>query len=133
MIRQTTHFKHEMILPKVPADFLILFKGITRYAECKSSKDGVGFPIANIKQHQLDFSEEIERAGAPYYFIICKREPRNNILYIIEARKLREMIKVLKSGKLIKSKILWSVLQTNAIHAIPKSRGCVYDLKCFFK
>jgi penicillin-binding protein-related factor A (putative recombinase) len=127
-VKRTAQSKYTMILPKVPADYLLLFNGITAYIECKSSQDELGFPISNIKEHQLQSSLEIEAAGAPFYFFVCKREPRNNVMYIVTGREMREMIRVLKEAKLIKSKIPWATVAAHAVHTLPKSRGCVYDL-----
>lgn len=130
-VHRTAQFKYQMILPKVPSDYLVIY-GKTTFIECKSSQDRVGLPIANIKEHQLQMSEDIEKAGAPYYFYICKREPRNNILYIVKAKDVRYLVNMLKTGKIRKSKIAWHLLERYAEHTLPKSRGCVYDLSEVF-
>jgi len=127
-VHRTAQSKYQMVLPKVPADYLVLHKGLTQYIECKSSRDTVGLPIANIKPHQLEMSKDIEIAGAPYYFYICKREPRNNILYIVKASVIRKLIDTLRNGKIVKSKIAWHLIKAHAEHVIPKSRGRVYEL-----
>jgi penicillin-binding protein-related factor A (putative recombinase) len=128
-VRQTAQFKYQMVLPKVPADFLVLLRGRCAFVECKSSRDSLGFPIANIKDHQLSMAEEIEMAGVPYYFYICKREARHNVMYVLRSGALVHMIQVLKSGKLIKSKLLWKNIEAAAEHIVCKGRGCVFDLE----
>jgi len=127
-VHRTAQSKYQMVLPKVPCDFLALLEGVCIFIECKSSKDEMGFPIGNIKDHQLAMAADIVKADSPFYFFICKREPRNNILYIVEASKIIEMINVAKTGKIIKSKLAWSLLADTAMRTIPKGKGRVYDL-----
>jgi len=127
-VKQTAQFKYNMILPKVPCDIIFAYKGSMILIECKSSKNLKGFPIANIKQHQLEASEEWEACEIPYYFFLCRREARHNQLFVVRGSVMRDMIHLMQNGKLVKTRIPWDLIETNSEIVLPKGKGCVFDL-----
>lgn len=127
-VKQTAQFKYNMILPKVPCDIMFAHAGSMILIECKSTKELKGFPIVNIKQHQLEASEDWEACGIPYYFFLCKREARHNKLFVIRGSVLRKLIDRQQSGKLIKTRIPWDLVSVNSEKVLPKEKGCVFDL-----
>lgn len=130
-IDKTNKPSQNLVIPKVPSDFIAIMNGKAVFLECKSSKDIVGFPIANVKDHQLSMASDIRRAGSRYYFLICNRQPRRNLTYVIESEVLSKLIAASRNGKLQKTKIAWVILGQYSIFKIPKS-GSMFDLKPLF-
>lgn len=75
--------KEGLILPKVPADYLIVYKGHAMFLECKSSRSKISYDLNWIKQHQIDSACDLEKAGATYYFLICNRSERNKFYILV--------------------------------------------------
>lgn len=53
-----------------PSDFLLTLKGVTHYAEVKSSSNQVSFSFGGIQKGQWNMSRKIVRAGGSYLFFI---------------------------------------------------------------
>lgn len=53
-----------------PSDFLLTLKGITHFAEVKSSSSEHSFSFGGIQQGQWNMSRRIVRAGGSYLFFI---------------------------------------------------------------
>ncbi len=57
---------------KSTVDYDGVYNGRAIYFEAKSTKD-VRFPLKNIHQHQMDYMEKVDKAGALCFFLIeCK-------------------------------------------------------------
>lgn len=78
--RRAPRYGVEVIIPKVPCDYEVIFKGRVTQIECKTSKLDL-FDLGNIKPHQLEASELCEDSGSPYYFAI-KQVGKKPVYYI---------------------------------------------------
>ena len=61
---------NKFLVPKVPADFIIIHDGRTMWIECKNTINLTSFPLSNIAKHQLEFGVQISNAGGEYFFAI---------------------------------------------------------------
>lgn len=60
------------LMPKQPADFRVLHKGVTSYVDLKHSKVSRSLKScfsANVKSHQTSAARIVTRAGGRYWFI----------------------------------------------------------------
>lgn len=126
--------KHNLILPKAIADFIVItdkskgqFKDIhtpiTTFHECKSSKNAKGFPIGNVKQHQIDYGLELTALGVDYWFHINdRRKIRHFKCYSI---KVTDFVDV--CNKIQLKYIPWGSLERVAISS-KRLKGGMWDL-----
>jgi recombination protein U len=78
------HLQYEnFLIPKVPADFVIIVDGQTYFIECKSTVSQTSFPLRNIKDHQFEFAANIELAGGTYWFCIRREEKSAHECFLI--------------------------------------------------
>jgi len=70
----------KIIAPKVPCDYISLYKGRAYFLECKSLKsNATSYSFRYIRPHQLDYLQKAEKCGGKGYFLICNRYHRNDI------------------------------------------------------
>lgn len=97
---KATSGKHAFVQAQ-PSDFLLTLKGVTHYAEVKSTKDPTSFRFANIKKGQWAASKKVSGAGGSYLFFI--KHLLTGIWYVVPAQ-------VLHAQRPIKS-IKWTQLE----------------------
>lgn len=69
-----------------PSDFLLTLKGVTHYAEVKSTQNVNSFPFSNIKKGQWAASKKVVGAGGSYFFFI--KNLNTDTWYIVPAKVL---------------------------------------------
>lgn len=118
-----------MVVPKVPADYICIYDGITIFVECKSTVNKTSFPLRNIKDHQLEFASNIEMAGGFYTFMLRKQEKRNDEYFMLT---LNDIIRLKQANNNSKS-IKWEQLREDPhVKRPPRIKGSKFDLECMF-
>lgn len=113
----------KMVIPKVPADYIVVLDGETIFVECKTSKMGE-FPKTNIKEHQFEFATDIENAGGKYIFVIRRHEPRNSEVFVVSGGELMNMF--IREGR---GKLSWESFRNNPkVVKAPSVPGSKYDM-----
>lgn len=114
-------------MPRQPADFFVVIDGTIIFIECKSSKVSTSFNIksafieSDSGAHQLASSHKLLKAGALYYFIICRRVPYGMEIYILHPKKLQKLVNRVKRTRR-KASMKWEELEKEAIVMIPKGK-----------
>lgn len=100
--------KHEFIVPKVPADFLLLYDGKPMFLEAKMTSRKTSYDLTWIKDHQIENGLELMAQGVPYYFIINQRyndtkkkvgEAQDFAVYIMNAQTIASLRSNLRENK----------------------------------
>lgn len=120
----------DLIVPRVPADIWVVYKGKPIFIECKSSKRRSGFnPLEPyIRPHQIEASRDMEKAGGSYLFFVCNRlTPRKHVMLVIKARNMRRLQKNLVRDD--KRSIPWTLIPQYADRICPKQKYQVFDLE----
>lgn len=113
----------KLVVPKVPADYIMVLDGETIFVECKSSKQGE-FPKANVKNHQFAFATDIENAGGKYLFAIRRHVPRKSEVFILTGGELMNMF--IREGR---GKLPWKAFRENPRVVKPSAvKGSKYDM-----
>lgn len=122
-----THTQYEnFLIPKVPADFIIIHLGRTVWVECKNTTNLTSFPLRNIKPHQIEYGIDIEGAGGEYLFAIQRDESRNKRAFLLSINTLIDI--QLKLGK-VKS-IKWEVFEDHKeVIELPREKGSIYNVE----
>ncbi len=118
----------DFLIPKVPADFITVWGGQTVWVEAKNTVNDRYFPLANIKQHQLEFASLIEENGGKYYFAIRRQEARNNEVFLVT---LNDIISITQSSG--RKSLQWTELRKNEnVIKCPQVKGSKYDMRGLF-
>ncbi|MCK5013790.1 MAG: Holliday junction resolvase RecU [Candidatus Omnitrophica bacterium] len=122
-----THTEYQdFLIPKVPADFMVIHQGRTIMIECKSTIKLDHFPLRNIKPHQIQMGVEIDGAGGEYIFAIQRDEPRNKRVFLISVNTLIAI--QLKLGK--KKVIPWHVMEKNPdVIELVREKGSLFQME----
>ena len=129
-ITQILETLQKFIVPKVPADIIVFYKGNGVIIECKSSQRKGGFiPFAPyVSEHQIDAGREIERAGVPYLFFVCDRTiQRQHTLSIFTYTKFIKMRNWCQSET--RRTVPWRHFKELANTTLQKDKGQVFDLE----
>lgn len=126
----------KLIVPKVPADYLIISRGKPIFIECKSTKMERWDPVQAIAPHQLDASLLLERAGAKYFFAVCdRRKPRKHRMLIFSGKTMRMVCSILEKRKKNPTKkkgdstFTWDELDKYALEIQEKQSGCMWNME----
>jgi len=112
------------VIPKVPADYIVVIDGQTTFVECKSTQKD-GFPRSNIKDHQIEFALEIEGAGGRYMFAIRRHVPYKSKVYLVSGGELVNMF--IREGK---KTLSWDRFDNNPEVIEAKAiKGGLFDVK----
>jgi penicillin-binding protein-related factor A (putative recombinase) len=121
-------YSNNLILEKVPCDFIALNSGRMVMLECKSSRSPASYSLSYIRPHQLEYLIRAGDCGGRGWFLINSRKGRGSIrAYAVHPFLIqRWMDWGLKSVK-------WSTLDKEAIplNRIKGMNG-VWDLKPLF-
>ena len=128
-LKKTETQYENFLIPKVPADFIIISEGRTLWVECKNTKNLDFFPLRNIKSHQIKFGLDIDGAGGEYIFAIQRDEPRNKRAFLLSVNTLVDI-----SMKLGKSKnIKWEVLESHPrVIEMTREKGSLFNTEELF-
>lgn len=85
-----------------PSDYVVTVKGLTFYAEVKSSSNLTSFPFSCIKAHQLTAARRVRMAGGRYYFFI--RNINTDNFYMLDSQTVDRVSK-------LRSSMLWSEME----------------------
>ncbi len=117
----------KFIIPRQPADFIVLYKGKVTFFECKSSKVHTSFNIkaafhiSKSGRHQLEMSHKILKAGGSYWFLICRRIPYAMKTYVVHPKAMQKLVNRVKRAKR-KASIKWEILEKDATMVIEKGK-----------
>lgn len=114
-------------VPKVPADFILLNDGDTTWAECKDTSNLKGFPMRNIKPHQLEAATNIEGAGGQFIFVIRRKEPRNNRAWLVSATGLYRI-----KSTIATSIIPWDEFKGTGVVELNRIKGGLFEMEGLF-
>jgi len=119
---------NKFLVPKVPADFIIIHYGRTMWIECKNTTNLTSFPLSNIAKHQLEFGVQIASAGGEYFFAIQRDEPYKKRAFLIDINTFLEIkSKVNREGK---KSIKWLIFENHPnVKELELMRGSIYDLR----
>jgi len=128
-LKKTQTQYENFLIPKVPADFILIDEGRTLWVECKSTSNLESFPLRNIKSHQIEFGLSIDGAGGEYIFAIQRNEPRNKRAFLLSVNTLVDI-----SIKLGKSKsIKWNVLERHPrVIEMTREKGSLFNTEELF-
>ena len=101
-----------MLAPKVPSDFLLVYHGRPIFIECKSSHGELSYNMIDyVKDHQCIEARDITAAGGLYYFMICNKSKRgeDSKTYILPGSKVFWMRRDLVEQK--KRSVKWDKLE----------------------
>jgi len=127
--------KHNLILPKTIADFLVIVDTakqickdinapVTSFHECKSSKNAKGFPLRNVKAHQLEYGLTMAKLGVDYWLHINdRRKVREFKCYSVTATQYAEIVNNIQLQY-----IPWRSLERVAISS-ERIKGGLWDIK----
>ncbi len=96
-----------LILPKQPADFLVIRNGVPYLVECKSSRNALSYNIKYIRTHQIESAREWEAAGGKYYFAICRRVPYDMQVYMVPLGGLFQIMAKMTN----KTMVSWEIIE----------------------
>jgi len=100
-----------IILPKQPSDYLVVYRGHPIFIECKSSRNPISYNIKYIAVHQLEDAFAVEKSGAIYYFVISMRKPRNMEAYVLRPQQLAQVI----ANMTTKAAVRWSEIAAHGL------------------
>jgi len=128
-LKKTNTEYENFLIPKVPADFIVIHEGQTLWVECKSTSNLESFPLRNIKPHQIEFGLDIDGAGGEYVFALQRDEPRNKRAFLLSVNTLVDI-----SMKLGKSKsIKWEVLEKHPrVIEMAREKGSIFNVEELF-
>ncbi len=129
-IKQILETLQKFVVPKVPADVIVFYKGQALIIECKSTQRKGGFiPFAPyVSEHQIDASIEVEGAGVPYYFFVCNRvTARQHELLVFKSKRFMKMRQWLDKEN--RKTCPWSRINNWTYKNLPKEKGQVFDLE----
>ena len=101
-----------IIIPKQPADFLCVRHGKATFIECKSTRNSVSFDLNLIKPHQLQAGINLERKGAKYWFLLCRRIPYQMGVWALRPNH----ILLIRKNMTTKGAVKWPVIQGYALN-----------------
>lgn len=102
----------EWEVPKQPSDWFIIYRGIPRLLEAKSSKKSASFSLSKVMDESSPFFFQIaamkmfENCGGLSELLICKRTPRANVAYVIPIGTFMNIIRRAKRER--KKSVKWS-------------------------
>src|SRR6266487_3759302 len=76
-------FHGNMMTQKQPSDWLAVRNGKAYFIECKSTTNPISYNMKWIAEHQITDGLEIEKAGGTYYFVLCRRKPRDMDAWVL--------------------------------------------------
>lgn len=82
----------EVVIPKVPCDFEVIWEGHIMMIECKTTTLEY-FNMSNIKPHQLEASKDCEKAGGDYWFLIRPLNDKKKRIFCIRGKQMRLLYK----------------------------------------
>lgn len=126
-LRQTHQQYNQFLVPKVPADFIMIHAGRTIWIECKNTTNLTSFPLANIKPHQLEFGKAIVKAGGEYFFAIQRNQSHHNRAFLVDIDtylKMRDIV-IEKGRKSIK----WELFKRYGVKEMKIQKESLYDIK----
>lgn len=125
-LKKTHQQYEEFLIPKVPADYIIIHEGHTVWVECKNTTDLKSFPMRNIKPHQIKFGLEIDGAGGEYLFAIQRDEPRNKRAFLLSINTLVDI--QINLGK--KKTIEWRVFEEHPkVIELMREKGSIFNVE----
>lgn len=139
IIRIELGFKPELILPKAPADFVMVYEGNTTLLEAKGSIHPRNYNLDLIASHQIEEGIRLrERGRGQSFFLICNRSIRgHHRLYILtpgqikhlKAKINKNVIRITKGKRIYQKSVKWEVLDNLALYTLEKQNG-MWDLTC---
>ena len=98
-LKKTNTQYSNFLIPRVPADFIVVNEGNTLWVECKSTSNLESFPLRNIKSHQIEFALDIDGAGGEYIFAFQRNEARNKRVFLLSINTLTDIMMTTSQSK----------------------------------
>lgn len=128
-LKKTQTQYENFLIPRVPADFVIIHEGQTLWVECKSTSNLESFPLRNIKSHQIETGLSIDGAGGEYIFAIQRDEPRNKRAFLLSVNTLVDITIKLGKSKSIK----WDILEKHPrVIELLREKGSLFNMEELF-
>ena len=124
-VKAWTSKSSEFLVPKVPADFLVLYDGKPMFLEAKMTSRKTSYDFTWIKDHQIEHGVELMAQGVPYYFLINHRwsddtkkvgEAQDFMMYVMNARTVASLRNQLRDNK--KRSAKWETISYLADHVV---------------